>query len=126
MSIKVIIENATAGERLHVNSEKRPDAYAFTRNPACWREHELVFPSAEAFNAVSRDLMLAPGNPPMHVLIAPEPAGTDAAGSVSLAEVEELRKQVAKLHQENERLWKEADTAWAAARAAELSKKGAQ
>jgi hypothetical protein len=105
MPVTVIIQNAAAGRHFRVNSEHRPDAYLFTRHPERWNQHELVFPTAEEFNAASPDLLRASGNPPMHVIITPDPP--DAGLAAAQAELDALKAEFAGARAENALLWEE-------------------
>jgi hypothetical protein len=105
MPVTVIIQNAAAGRHLRVNSEHRPDAYLFTRHPERWNQHELVFPTVEEFNAASPDLLRAPGNPPMHVIVTPDPAAAELA--TTRAELDTLKAELAEARAENALLWEE-------------------
>ena len=108
MPVTIIIQNAPAGANLLVNSERRPDHYRFIRNPERWGQHELTFATAEEFNAVSPDLLRAPGNPPMHVLVSPDEGAADPR---LRTEVELLRGDLALARSEVARLGAELELA---------------
>ena len=96
MPVHVIIQNSTAGATLRVNSVQRPDAFLFRRDPRKWSQHELVFATAEEFNAASPNLLCATGNPPMHVIVKPDPAPA--------LEIERLTAELAAARAELQRL----------------------
>lgn len=108
MPVILEIRKHVAGSRCPINGKRRPDSYHGTKNPTNGSWPTIVFPTAEAFNAVAEDIFLGVNNPALIPRIIPEVSENDAAllarteaaektASEAMAQLDGLRQEVEQL-----------------------------